>query len=137
MRRLFISCPMKGRTEGNIRRSMDRLHKMAEIIFDQKLEVIDSYIEDNPPQNVQNRVWYLGKSIQLMAQADYFIGVRCSEMVFPGCYVESMAARLYGIQMTMVNSKEFMPDVREIEQRYWNDCEKCCVTEGHNGTAQT
>ena len=51
MKKLFISCPMKGRTEENIRKSMEKMHKIAEIIFDQELEVIPTYIEDNPPEN--------------------------------------------------------------------------------------
>ena len=51
MKKLFISCPMKGRTEENIRKSMEKMHKIAEIIFDQELEVIPTYINDNPPEN--------------------------------------------------------------------------------------
>lgn len=75
MKKLFISCPMKGRTEENIRKSMEKMHKLAEIIFDQKLEVIPTYIEDNPPESSNQGIWYLGKSIELLADADYFIGV--------------------------------------------------------------
>lgn len=48
-KKLFISCPMKGRTEEDIRHDMNRMHKMAEIVFDQELEVIPSYIENDPP----------------------------------------------------------------------------------------
>lgn len=44
MKKLFISCPMKGRTEENISKSMDQMHKIAEIIFDQELEAIPTYI---------------------------------------------------------------------------------------------
>ena len=31
MKKLFISCPMKGRTEENIKNTMNRLHKLAEV----------------------------------------------------------------------------------------------------------
>ena len=115
MKKLFISCPMKGRTEENIRKSMEKMHKMAEIIFDQELEVIPTYIEDNPPENNNQAIWYLGKSIQLMAEADYFIGVNWHER-FMGCEVESIVARNYGIEMTQVKISEIMPDVRELER---------------------
>ena len=37
MKKLFISCPMKGRTNENIEISIEKMHKMAEIIFDQPL----------------------------------------------------------------------------------------------------
>ena len=53
MKKLFISCPMKGRTEEDIRKSIHRMHKMAEAAFDQELEVIPSYIEDKPPENAK------------------------------------------------------------------------------------
>lgn len=126
MKKLFISCPMKGRTEENIRKSMERMHKLAEIIFDEELEVIPSYIEDNPPENSTQAVWYLGKSILLLAEADYFIGIGYSD-VFKGCYVESEVARRYGIRCYMVEAREFMPDIAEIERKFWEDCEKTCT----------
>lgn len=31
MKKLFISVPMKGRTEENIRKSIEKMHKIAEI----------------------------------------------------------------------------------------------------------
>lgn len=43
MKKLFISCPMKGRTEENIKKSMDKMHKLAEIMFEQELEVIPQF----------------------------------------------------------------------------------------------
>ena len=70
MKKLFISCPMKGRTEENIRKSMEKMHKIAEVVFEQELEVIPSYIEDYPPKDSHEAVWYLGESIKLLSQAD-------------------------------------------------------------------
>lgn len=118
MKKLFISCPMKGRTEENIRKSMEKMHKVAEIIFDQQLEVIQTYIEDKPPENNHQAVWYLGKSIQLLAEADFFIGVEYSEF-YKGCMVESKVARDYGISTTFVNIRELMPDAIEVENNYY------------------
>lgn len=117
MKKLFISCPMKGRTEENIRKSMEKMHKMAEIIFDQELEVIPTYIEDTPPDNNHQAVWYLGKSIQLLAEADYFIGVEYT-YYFSGCEYEKNIARTYGIPSTLVNIVDMMPDAAEIEQKH-------------------
>lgn len=119
MKKLFISCPMKGRTEENIRKSMDKMHKMAEIIFEQELEVIPSYIEDNPPGNSKQAVWYLGKSIQLLSQADYFIGIEWSDF-FKGCEIESKVANSYGIRSAFVKVHELMPDANELEKKYWD-----------------
>ena len=117
MKKLFISCPMKGRTEENIRKSMEQMHKIAEIVFDQELEVIPTYIEDNPPENNNQAVWYLGKSIQLLAEADFFIGIGYSEL-FKGCNVERNIAKDYGIKSTYVDVFELMPDVADIERDF-------------------
>ena len=119
MKKLFISIPMKGRTEENIKKSMEKMHKMAEIIFDQELEVIPTYIEDNPPENNNQSVWYLGKSIQLLAEADFFIGIDYSNY-FKGCEIENSVARSYGIKNVSVNMYDLMPDAAEIEIKYLN-----------------
>lgn len=118
MKKLFISCPMKGRTEENIRDSMVRMHKMAEAYFGQELEVIPTYIEDNPPENFKQAVWYLGESIKKMAEADYFIGVDYSR-VFTGCSIEAEVARSYDIPSFYVDL-DMMPDARAIQQLWRN-----------------
>ena len=118
MKKLFISCPMKGRTEENIRRSMEKMHKLAEIVFDQELEVIPTYIEDNPPENAKQAIWYLSKSIEKMAEADYFIGIDHSSC-FNGCNIERNVASYYGIPMHSVDIRRFMPDVLEVERDYF------------------
>lgn len=122
MKKLFISCPMKGRTEENIRKSMEKMHKMAEIVFDQKLEVIPTYIEDNPPENNREAIWYLGKSIELLAQADFFIGVDWCEF-YSGCEIERTVANRYDIPSTYVVIHQMMPDavevMRKAEEERW------------------
>lgn len=123
MKKLFISCPMKGRTEENIKKSMERMHKFAEIIFDQELEVIPSYIEHTPPENNNQAVWYLGESIKKLAEADFFIGVEYTDF-FKGCEIEARVAREYGIRSTYVNIREFMPDAVEVERQYWETMSK-------------
>lgn len=125
MKKLFVSCPMNGRTEENIKKSMEKMHKIAEIVFDQKLEVIDSYVEENPPENVTQGIWYLGKSIQLLSKADYFIGIDYNEF-WKGCLTEAHIAQMYGIPMTCVQLSELMPDAVEVQNEYWRNMEKTC-----------
>lgn len=119
MKKLFISCPMKGRTEENIKKSMEQMHKIAEIMFDQKLEVIPTYIEDAPPKDSHEAVWYLGKSIQLMAEADFFVGVSYCEF-FSGCMVENKVARQYGVKSIFLDLYELMPDALDAEREFYN-----------------
>lgn len=114
MKKLFISCPIKGRTEENIRKSMEAMRKIAEIVFDQELEVISSYIEHDPPENVNEALWYLGESIKKMSEADYFIGIEYDDR-FPGCITETVVARRYGIPRYFVEVNDLMYDIYRPE----------------------
>ena len=118
MKKLFISCPMRGRTEENIRNSMTRMYRIAEAVFGEELEVIPSYIEGAAPENAKQSVWYLGESIKKMSDADYFIGIEYTE-AFPGCYIESDVAHHYGIPVFTVDIRFLMPDAFEIATHYY------------------
>ncbi len=113
MKKLFISCPMKNRSEKDIRESMDALHKLAEEAFNQELEVIDSYIEDNPPKDSKQAVWFLGESLKKLSEADYFVGIdmNSSPINYNGCEIETDVAIKYQIPVYLVNAPIVLPDV--------------------------
>ena len=117
-KKLYISCPMKGRTEEAIRHDMDRMHKMAEIVFDQELEVIPTYVKHDPPETGNKAIYCLGESIKNMSEADYFIGTHADG--FSGCDVEGHVARAYGIPCTYLSREALMPDVIELERNHAN-----------------
>lgn len=75
MKKLFISVPMRNRTEHAIKASIEQMHKIAEAVFGEELEVIPTYFEDNPPENTNMALWYLGESIKKLSEADRFIGI--------------------------------------------------------------
>ena len=104
MKKLFVSVPMKGRTEEEIRESIDKMKKIAEVYEGEELELIDSYIEDNPPQNNNQAIWYLSKSIEKLANADIFIGIT-DTWDWNGCYVEGEVAGRYGIKQYRVDPR--------------------------------
>ena len=91
MKKLFVSVPMKGRTEEEIKASIQKMKKIAEIYEGEELELIDSYIEDNPPKDNNEAVWYLGESLKKLAQADVFVGID-DVWDWSGCYIESEVA---------------------------------------------
>lgn len=122
MKKLFISCPMRGRTEENIKSSMERMHKIAEAYFNQELEPIQSYIPDAAPVDGDRRIWYLGESIKMMAEADYFIGIQYED-AFPGCNIEANVARCYDIPSTQVELR-MMPDAVDVARNFWADLVK-------------
>ena len=118
MKKLFISVPMKGRTEENIRKSIDKMHKIAEIVFEEELEVIQSYVEDKPPKDSKEAIWYLGKSIEKLAEADFFIGIKWQGF-FKGCNIERELAYTYGIKSFEIDYKLFS-DAVEIERKQYD-----------------
>lgn len=119
MKKLFISCPMRGRTDEAIAESRKRLKTIAEAAFNEELEVIDSIISERPPVNSKESIWYLGKSLEKLAEADYFIiGVDYSEY-FRGCEVERGVAQRYGIPTFYVPLYIF-PDALELDRRMYD-----------------
>lgn len=111
MKKLFVSCPMKGRTDEAIKDSMERMRKIAELVFGEDLEAIDSYITGDAPEDNKKAIWYLGQSIQMMAEADYFIGI--SEFGYDGCDAERLIASKYGVPMEVVPIRHLMPDIED------------------------
>lgn len=107
MKKLFVSVPMKGRTEEEIKASIQKMKKIAEIYEDEELELIDSYIEDNPPKNNNEAVWYLGESLKKLAQADVFIGI-CESYDWNGCYIERKTAERYGVKMHTIFAEDII-----------------------------
>ena len=111
MKKLFISVPMNGRTEEQIRESMRRMHKVAEAVWDEELEVIDNYVAEAVPSVNSEAVWFLGESIKKMADADYFIGADRYDNRYRGCNVERMAAIEYGIPCFFIKTDFVAPDI--------------------------
>lgn len=113
MKKLFISCPMKNRSEKDIKNTMDALHKLAEEAFNQELEVIDSYIENNPPKDSKQAIWFLGESLKKLSEADYFVGIdmNSSPINYNGCEIETDVAIRYQIPVYLVNAPMVLPDI--------------------------
>ena len=99
MKKLFISQPMRGLTNEEILKAREEIRIRAEKTIGEPVELIDSFIEDYPGEiNKSIPVWYLGKSIQLLAQADivYFGGDWENAR---GCKIEHEIAKEYGINI--------------------------------------
>ena len=125
MKKLFISVPMKGRTEKNIQKSFEQMKNIAEAIFGEELEVIDTWISEDPGDDVKNYgVWYLGKSIEFLSKADFFIGVGyCG--AFNGCNAELEIARSYGIRSTVVSMFE-IDCFKDVVEMFRNETTANC-----------
>ena len=99
MKKLFISQPMRGLTDEEILKAREEIKNRAEKTIGEPLELINSFIEDYPGEiNQSIPVWYLGKSIQFLSQADivYFAGDWRNAR---GCRIEYEIANAYGIKV--------------------------------------
>lgn len=97
MKKLFVSIPMKGRTEEEIKSSMQKMKKIAEICEGEELDLINNYIEDNPPKDTNEAIWFLGESLKKLSQADVFIGIH-EYYGWSGRRIEFLTAQEYGIK---------------------------------------
>lgn len=118
MKKLFISMPMRGRTPEAIKYSMERVHKMAEVVFGEELELIDSYIEEATPAGSNEAIYLLGESIKKMAEADYCVCISSTlfDGYYPGCGIEYEMAIEYGIPFIFIGDREcrwLLPDLYE------------------------
>ena len=118
MKKLFISMPMRGRTPEAIQYSMERVHKMAEVVFGEELELIDSYIEEATPAGSNEAIYCLGESIKKMAEADYCVCISSNLFngYYPGCGIEYEMAIEYGIPFIFIGDREgrwLLPDLYE------------------------
>ena len=119
MKKLFISCPMKGRTEEAIKKSMEQLHKIAEVLAGEELEVIDTYLTDEEYND--KPIKCLGESIKRMQDADYYIAPSCI-YDWRGCRIEREIAEDYGVHILDLAVYNLMPDALEAIKETTQDC---------------
>lgn len=94
MKKLFISQPMRGKTDEEIKTERAKAIQIAEEIVGEPVEVIDSFFEKAPAN--AKPLWFLGKSLELLSDADisYFApGWKEAR----GCKIEHTCAVQYGI----------------------------------------
>lgn len=95
MKKLFISQPMRGKTDEEIKAERAKAVEAASELMGETVEVIDSFFEKAPAD--AKPLWFLGKSLELLADADvaYFaLGWEDAR----GCIIEHDCAIAYGIK---------------------------------------
>lgn len=94
--KLFISQPMRDKTNEQIETEREKAIKAVEKIYGKKIEVIDSFFE-NAPHNA-NPLWFLGKSLELLSTAD--VAYFCDGWQdYRGCRIENECCREYGVEI--------------------------------------
>ena len=94
MKKLFISQPMRGKTDEEILAERKRAIETAEKQVGEPVEVIDTFFQSAPVD--AKPLWFLGKSLELLSTADvaYFAaGWKDAR----GCRIEHECAKEYVI----------------------------------------
>lgn len=94
MKKLFISQPMKGKTDEEILAAREKAIKSATEHLGEEVEVIDSFFQNAPVD--ARPLWFLGKSLELLSTADVAYFAKGWEN-FRGCKIENTCAVEYGI----------------------------------------
>ena len=101
MKKLFISQPMKGKSDEEILKERENAIKSAEELLEEPVELIDSFFQSAPAD--ARPLWFLGKSLELLSTADIAFFAKGWEDA-RGCKIEHTCAVEYGIT-TITNCK--------------------------------
>lgn len=96
MKKLFISQPMKDKTNEEILAKREEIVKDVKKLVGEDVEVIDSFFKDAPHD--ARPLWFLGKSLELLSTADIaYFGEGWKD--YRGCKIEHECAVQYGIDI--------------------------------------
>ena len=94
MKKLFISQPMRGKTDEEILAVREKAIRSAEKMLGEPVEVIDSFFQSAPAD--ARPLWFLGKSLELLSTDNVaFFAEGWNE--FRGCKIEHTCAVEYNI----------------------------------------
>lgn len=94
MKKLFISQPMKDKTNEQILAEREKAIRVAKERVVDDVEVIDSFFKDAPHD--ARPLWFLGKSLELLSTADVAYFAEGWDK-YRGCKIEHTCAVEYGI----------------------------------------
>lgn len=109
-KKLFISQPMRDKTDEEIKAVRSHAIKMAEKSFNDEyaIEEIDSFMQGAPHD--ANPLWFLGESLKKLSGADVaYFAAGYSD--YRGCTIEYLAATLYGIP-TIIEKEGEIPNAQ-------------------------
>lgn len=96
MKKLFISQPMRGKTDEEILAERKKAIESAERNLGEPVEVIDSFFQNALAD--ARPLWFLGKSLELLSTADIAYFAKGWEDA-RGCRIENQCAIEYGIEV--------------------------------------
>lgn len=103
MKRIFISQPMKDKTDEEILEERKSCIQALKQMTNDEIEIIDSFFQNEPDVKTKP-LYFLSKSLELLSDADIavFIG---DWQNYRGCKIEYTCAKEYGIEIITIPSK--------------------------------
>lgn len=105
MKKIFISQPMRDKTDEQIKSIRETVVKYVSNKYDDDVTIIDSFFESAPHD--ARPLWFLGKSFELLSTADLAVFVD-NWNEYRGCVMENEACKRYGIDFITVDSKSLL-----------------------------
>lgn len=96
MKRIFISQPMKDKTDDEIKQERQKIVDACVREYGNDIEIIDSFFEGAPHD--AKPAWFLGKTIELLSTADAALFADGWDN-YRGCRIEHQVAEDYGIEI--------------------------------------
>lgn len=119
MKKVFISVLMKNKTEKEIMYSFEKMKKLAKAYLGDDIELIDSFITEQPPKDVNDSMWYMSKSIEKLSEADYIISIESDIRPFKditGCDIEKFIFAHYGDKENIIEIPKKYLETNEDEE---------------------
>ena len=111
MKKIFISQPMKDKTDKEILAEREKAIAAAKTYFGEEVEVVDSFFQ-NAPHDAKP-LWFLGKSVELMANADLAVFTGDWKNAH-GCKIEYLCALEYGIKIIDVGENKIIENEKTL-----------------------
>ena len=124
MKKVFVSCPMAGKSDKEIQSAIVKLHQIATLYEGQQLELVHNFNPDalrsdsNEPYD-KECLKLLTKGLEKMADCDVFIGV--DTYGYRGCEIEERTAWEYGLKVYSVPYQYIFGKYEEHDNK-----EACC-----------
>ena len=131
MIKVFISVPMKGRKKEDIDYSIRKMKRIARAYLTENdieadnIDFINTIVSENPPKDVDEKIWYLGSSIQLLAKADYLVTVSYEDSYgYSGCEIERHTFYDYkgGNKIIQIPIAYILSDTEKLNECKLNEC---------------
>lgn len=100
MKKVFISQPMRDKTNEEILEVRERAINCSKEFLKDDVEIIDSFFKDAPHD--AKPLWYLSKALELLSTADVAVFAYGWDD-YRGCRIEHECCRAYNIPIILLN----------------------------------